>query len=107
MALTGDQILTKLTAMANPHRMRILASLGANGRNYISQLARDVGISRPLLHLHIKKLEEAGLVASKYELSDNGKALNFIEVNNFNLELTPENLTRAAKTLTPPTKKSK
>jgi predicted transcriptional regulator len=30
-----------------------------------------------LLHLHLQKLEEAGLVTSQMELSDDGKALNF------------------------------
>lgn len=107
MKLTGDQILKSLMALANPHRLRILAALGGRGRNYVSQLAREIGISRPLLHLHLKKLEEAGLVSSKYELSDDGKALNFFEVTNFNFELTPENLTRLAETLSPPPQKLK
>ncbi len=100
MPLNGDQLLTTISALANPHRMRILAALGANGRNYVSQLAREVGISRPLLHLHLKKLEDAGLVASKYELSDDGKALNFFEVTDFKLELSSSSLIQAAKTLT-------
>ena len=56
-----------LAALANPHRLRIVAALTADGRNYVSQLAREVGISRPLLHLHLQKLEEAGLVTSKLE----------------------------------------
>lgn len=101
MPLNGDQLLTTISALANPHRMRILAALGANGRNYVSQLAREIGISRPLLHLHLKKLEEAGLVTSKYEFSDEGKALNFIEVTDFKLELSSRSLIQAAKTLTP------
>lgn len=100
MPLNGDQLLTTISAIANPHRMRILASLGSNGRNYVSQLAREVGISRPLLHLHLKKLEEAGLVASKYELSKDGKALNFFEVTDFKLELSSRSLIQATKTLT-------
>ena len=89
-----------LSALANPHRLRILAALTADGRNYVSQLARDVGISRPLLHLHLQKLEEAGLVTSKLELSDDGKALNYFEVAKFDFELTPAAIVKAAKTLT-------
>lgn len=89
-----------LSALANPHRLRIIAALEAGGRNYVSQLARDLGISRPLLHLHLQKLEEAGLVASKLELSRDGKALNFFEVRSFDVELTPSAIAAAVKSLT-------
>ena len=57
MPISGDQLLAALSALANSHRLRIVAVLSAGGRNYVSQLAREVGISRPLLHLHLKKLE--------------------------------------------------
>ena len=100
MAQSGDQLLAMLAALANPHRLRIIAALTSDGRNYVSQLAREVGISRPLLHLHLQKLEEAGLVTSKLELSDDGKALNYFEVAKFDFELTPAAIVKAAKTLT-------
>jgi DNA-binding transcriptional ArsR family regulator len=100
LASPGDILLTRLAALANPHRLRILAALAANGRNYVSQLAREVGISRPLLHLHLQKLEEAGLVTSKLELSRDGKALNFFEAAAFAVELTPAAVVEAARTLT-------
>jgi|SRR6185312_7310007 len=97
----GDQLLAKLAALANPHRLRILAMLTTGGRNYISQLAREIGISRPLLHLHLQKLEDAGLVTSQLELSRDGKALNYFSVSTFALELTPAVIAEAAQTLTP------
>lgn len=100
MRTTGDRLLAVLGALANPHRLRIVAALTANGRNYVSQLAREVGISRPLLHLHLQKLEEAGLVTSKLELSPDGKALNFIEVTEFSIGLTPSAIVEAAASLT-------
>lgn len=100
MPPTGDQLLAMLSALANPHRLRILAALTRDGRNYVSQLAREVGISRPLLHLHLQKLEEAGLVTSKLELSSDGKALNYFEVTKFAFELTPAAIAEAAKSLT-------
>ncbi len=96
----GDRLLAMLAALANPHRLRIVAALHAGGRNYISQLAREIGISRPLLHLHLQKLEEAGLVTSQLELSRDGKALNYFEVSDFGFDLTPAAITEAAKTLT-------
>jgi DNA-binding transcriptional ArsR family regulator len=97
---SGDQLLIMLAALANPHRLRIVAALVSSGRNYVSQLARELGISRPLLHLHLQRLEEAGLVASKLELSQDGKALNYFEVRSFDLELTPMVIARAAQSLT-------
>jgi DNA-binding transcriptional ArsR family regulator len=89
-----------LAALANPHRLRTLGALHKNGRTYVSALARDIAISRPLLHLHLQKLEEAGLVTSKLELSADGKALNFFEVADFAVELTPQAIAEATKSLT-------
>lgn len=97
---TGDELLVMLSALANPHRLRILAALGEGGRNYVSQLAREIGISRPLLHLHLQKLKDAGLVTSRLELSDDGKALNYFEVRDFDFTLTPAAIAEAAETLT-------
>ena len=99
-ATEGDQLLASLAALANPHRMRVVAALAGGGRNYVSQLAREIGISRPLLHLHLQKLQDAGLVTSKLELSQDGKALNYFEVTDFALHLTPAAVADAAKTLT-------
>jgi DNA-binding transcriptional ArsR family regulator len=97
---TGDQLLDRLAALANPHRLRVLAALQSRGRTYVSQLARELGISRPLLHLHLRKLEEAGLVTSRLELSADGKALNYFEVAPFDIVLTPSSIAEAAQTLT-------
>lgn len=93
-------MLAVLAALANPHRLRIVATLASGGRNYVSQLAREIGISRPLLHLHLQKLEAAGLVTSQLELSDDGKALNYFDVTGFGLELTPATIAEAAQSLT-------
>lgn len=98
----GDRLLAMLSALANPHRLRIVAALDSSGRNYVSQLARELGISRPLLHLHLQKLEDAGLVTSQLELSQDGKALNYFEVTRFAIELTPTAIAEAAKSLTSP-----
>jgi DNA-binding transcriptional ArsR family regulator len=97
--LSGDELLRMLAALANPLRLRIMAAL-APGRNYVSQLARELGISRPLLYLHLRQLEAAGLVAGTLELSPDGKAMKYFEVAPFLLELTPAVITEAATTLT-------
>jgi DNA-binding transcriptional ArsR family regulator len=98
---TGDELLAILSALSNPHRLRVLAALAA-GRNYVSQLARELGMSRTLLHLHMQKLEQAGLVRGELELSSDGKAMKFFEVTPFALELTPKSIREAAQTLTSP-----
>ena len=99
---TGDAMLLALAALANPHRLRIVALLAAGGRNYVSQLARDLGISRPLLHLHLAKLQEAGLVTSQLELSDDGKALNYFELMPFHFDISADSIRLAAATLSAP-----
>lgn len=101
MPIGGDQLLATLAALASPHRLRIIAALASGGRNYVSALAREIGISRPLLHLHLQKLEDAGLVTGRLELSADGKALNYFEVALFDLELNPAAIAEAAKSLTP------
>ena len=96
--MTGDGLLQVLSTLANPHRLRVVATL-AGERNYVSQLARDVGISRALLQVHLRKLEAAGLVQAAIEVSEDGKAMKFYEVTPFELHLTPEAIMTAARTL--------
>jgi len=87
-ALSGPGLLEALSALANPHRLQIITAL-VNETNYVSQLAREIGISRPLLIMHLKKLEDAGLVKSRLELSGEGKAMRYYEVLSFDIRLTP------------------
>jgi predicted transcriptional regulator len=96
--MTGDTLLQVLATLANPHRMRVVAAL-AEDRNYVSGLARDLGISRALLQVHLRKLEAAGLVSSSVEVSADGKAMKFYEVTPFTVHLTPETIKTAARTL--------
>ena len=77
-ALNAEQLATWLTAIASPQRMRILSNL-ATEPLHVSELARRVGMSRPLLYMHLAKLEEAGFVTGHHELTDDGKALKYFE----------------------------
>jgi predicted transcriptional regulator len=97
-SLTGDDLLRMLATLANPHRLRVVAAL-TEERNYVSQLARDLGISRALVQVHLRKLEAAGLVSAVIEVSQDGKAMKFYEVTPFALQLTPETIMVAARTL--------
>ncbi len=94
----GDDLLRLLAALANPQRLRVIAAL-TSGRIHVSQLARELGISRPLLYLHLQKLQAAGLVIGQLELSEDGKAMKFFEVAPFAVHLTPDRIAAAAKTL--------
>jgi predicted transcriptional regulator len=96
--MTGDDLLRVLATLANPHRLRVVAAL-AEERNYVSQLARELGISRALLQVHLRKLEAAGLVSAAIEVSEDGKAMKFYEVTPFVLQLTPQAIMVAARTL--------
>ena len=96
--LTGDDLLRVLATLANPHRLRVVAAL-AGERNYVSQLARELDISRALLQVHLRKLEAAGLVSAVIEVSEDGKAMKFYEVTPFALQLTPETIMVAVQSL--------
>ncbi|HEY2522925.1 MAG TPA: ArsR family transcriptional regulator [Streptosporangiaceae bacterium] len=98
--LTGERLLQVLATLANPHRLRVVAAL-AGERNYVSRLARSLGISRALLQVHLRKLEAAGLVSATMEVSEDGKAMKFYEVAPFALHLTPGVIAAAARTLGP------
>jgi len=94
----GDELLALLAALAHPIRMRIVAAVTVSS-TYVSQLARDLGISRPLLHMHLQKLEAAGVVIGRMEVSEAGKAMRYVEVTDFAQHLDAATLARAASSL--------
>jgi DNA-binding transcriptional ArsR family regulator len=76
-----------LTAMGHPLRLQVIAEL-ANGRVHVSELARRLDMSRPLLYMHLDKLEKARLVVGNLELSGDGKAMKYFELAPFELRVT-------------------
>ena len=92
--LTEEQLLAVLTAVANPQRLRVIAEL-TGGRIHVSELARRLGMSRPLLYMHLDKLEKAGLVSGRLELSEDGKAMKYFELVPFELRVTAETVISA------------
>ena len=94
--IVGDLKLNKyedyiniFDALSHPVRIKIIGIL-AEGRQYVSELARLVNISRPLLYMHLKKLETARLVTSAMEISESGKAMKYYALEDFNLQITKE-----------------
>jgi len=97
LKLTGNELLARLTAMANPHRLRIIAEL-RRGRVHVSELARRLEMSRPLLYMHLDKLEKAGFVVGQLELSEDGKAMKYYELAPFEFRLTADESATALET---------
>jgi predicted transcriptional regulator len=79
-----SRLSDQLGAIASEQRMRILASLAA-GAVHVSELARQLNMSRPLLYMHLAKLEEAGFISGKLKLSDDGRAFKYFEIKPFNI----------------------
>ena len=92
--LTCEELVAMLTAIAHPLRLQIIAEL-AGGRVHVSELARRLGMSRPLLYMHLDRLEKAGLVAGQLELSEDGKAMKYFELVPFEVRVTAETVVRA------------
>jgi len=84
-----EDYINVFDALSHPVRMKIIGIL-TEGRQYVSELARLVNISRPLLYMHLKKLETARLVASAMEISESGKAMKYYALEDFELRITKE-----------------
>ena len=93
-----EDYINVFDALSHPVRIKIIGIL-AEGRQYVSELARLVNISRPLLYMHLKKLETARLVASAMEISESGKAMKFYSLENFGIEVTKELLGELSKNI--------
>ena len=92
--ITSEQLLAMLTAIAHPLRLRIIAEL-ADGRVHVSELARRLGMSRPLLYMHLDRLEKAGQVTGRLELSGDGKPMKYFELVPVEMRVTAQTVIRA------------
>jgi predicted transcriptional regulator len=88
-----ERLLAFLAALDNPLRLKVVVEL-AQGRLHVSELARRVGISRPLLYMHLEKLVDGGIVTSKLELAEDGKAMKYYELKPFDVRLTPQSIAK-------------
>lgn len=84
-----EDYISVFDALSHPVRIKIIGIL-AEGRQYVSELARLVNISRTLLYMHLKKLETARLVTSAMEISESGKAMKYYALEDFELQITKE-----------------
>lgn len=84
-----EDIVKVFDALSHPARVKIMGILHQSKR-YVSELARIMNISRPLLYIHLQKLESAKLIQGNHEISTDGKAMKYYEVNPFEFKVTPE-----------------
>ncbi|MFC8132446.1 ArsR/SmtB family transcription factor [Streptomyces sp. NPDC057302] len=94
--MDSEELLAFLSAVGHAQRIRIITEL-APGQLYVSELARRLGVSRPLLYMHLERLEKAGLVVGRLELSDDGKALKYFELAPFDVRLNVDTILEAVR----------
>ncbi|MCF3124619.1 MULTISPECIES: ArsR/SmtB family transcription factor [Streptomyces] len=94
--MDSEELLAFLAAVGHAQRIRIITEL-ASGELYVSELARRLGVSRPLLYMHLERMEKAGIVAGRLELSDDGKALKYFQLAPFDVRLNVDTIIAAAR----------
>ncbi len=87
-----EELAKRLDALGHPLRLKIVALLAKESRSmYLSEIASKLGISRALAKIHLKKLEEAGIVVSKIiVLEDEARAMRFYKLKEFRINVSPE-----------------
>lgn len=86
-----ELLLKTLKALANPTRLKIIASLAEEPKHAYA-LSKELGLSYPLTYLHLKGLRKMGLVV---EVKEEKRAAGLPTVKTyapveFKLVLTPE-----------------
>jgi predicted transcriptional regulator len=93
-SLNSEELLNLLAALGHHQRLRVIEAL-AERRAHVSGLARQLGLSRPLLYMHLERLEKAGLVLGELELSADGKAMKYFQLAPFDVHLDVDTIVAA------------
>ncbi len=95
-----DELAKKLDALGHPLRIRIVAALAARKQEmYLNEIANNVGVSRALAKIHLKKLEKAGLAKTRVALAEGeAKALRYYALREFDIHINPQILQREVET---------
>lgn len=103
MELTGDSLVPEykfknfkelvevLKVLANPVRLKIIALL-AERPMYVTEIAKELRLPYPLVHLYLSKLEEIKLVKTKYEFvkAERPHIRKYCILNDFVIKISPE-----------------
>ncbi len=87
------EVLAKeMKALGHPLRLKIIGLLAMEGEEmYLNEIANRLGINRALAKIHLKKLENAGIVKSRVVLVEGeAKALRYYRLQSFDIHVSPE-----------------
>jgi len=92
MTKTLQQITDIGEAISHPVRLKLLYLLSERER-YVYDLAKDLNLSRQVVQLHLKRLENAGFVESDLRLEDNDmRAKKFFKLKDFDVRIGVDDL---------------
>lgn len=85
------ELLGVLKVLANPARLRIIALLSRRPM-YVSEIARELKMPYPLVHLYLTKLEEVGIIETRYEFvkSEKPHVRKYCKLTDFKIVLSPK-----------------
>jgi len=88
-----QRVVKTLKALANPIRLRMIASLYEEPKN-VYDLAKELGLPYPLAHLHLKSLKILSLVKEVREERkvEGMPTIKYYAPSDFELLLTPESI---------------
>lgn len=89
--MDAERLALVLSALGSVPRLRIIASLEAEP-THVSELARRLGMSRPLLYQHLNRLEAAHLVESGLEQVEENRVKKHYWVAPFRFDISPSNI---------------
>ncbi len=93
-----DVLARKFDALGHPLRLKIVAMLKLHGEMHMAHLASNLGVNRALIKIHMKKLEQAGLVRSRVVLiPGQAKALRMYELLDFKIAVDPDTILKEVK----------
>lgn len=91
--MDAEHLAQALAALGSGPRLRIISAL-VEEPTHVSELARRLGMSRPLLYTHLNRLEEAGLVLSRLDPAGEGRVKKHYWVADFAFEVNPGSVHR-------------
>jgi len=91
-----ERMVKTLRVIANPMRLRMLALIAVRPR-HAYELSKLLGLSYPLVHMHLRALEKAGLVEGAYV--EEARVKRVYRLKDFQLVLDGENLRKLGEKL--------
>jgi ArsR family transcriptional regulator len=97
MTKTLQQITLVGEAVSHPVRLKLLYLLSEKER-YVYELSKYLDLSRQVIQLHLKRLENASFVESDMRLEDDdNRAKKFFRLKSFDVKLEIEDLAKIFK----------